>query len=111
MNVELAPPWLTQPGHPAPPGGPPQGRRDSTSARVRRLWSTAGDGRGGDALDNELSALGTFQHADLAWQPPADLDPQLADYLTASLAQLKRLVEDGVVQIAPDGSITPVDPA
>jgi hypothetical protein len=105
------PPWTGVPGvGPAPT--PPSGSAGPTSAVTRMLnaiWSSDGGGQGGRPLDEALTNLGDsyIENDRVVWDPPAELSPDYADYLSQSVAELNRLIETGVVEIDDDGNIRP----
>jgi len=105
-----APPWSAQTNDPASTEAPVEGVRESTTMKLQRAWSTTGQGDGGAILDKALTDLGeSYAEGDrVVWLPPADLDTEYADYLTASVGQLNQLITNGVVEIADDGTIRPV---
>jgi hypothetical protein len=85
------------------------GPRSAVTRTLAAIWSSDGGGQGGRPLDKALTDLGEsyIENDRVVWEPPADLSPAYADYLSQSVAELNRLIEAGVVQIDGDGNIRP----
>ncbi len=111
-SVSAPPPWAVVPGSAAPPSPATALAGRSTSAETRllkTLWYSDGGGQGGRPLDEALTNLGEsyIQGGRVVWELPTDLDSVYADYLSESVAQLNRLIEQGVMEIDSDGNIRP----
>jgi hypothetical protein len=88
---------------------PESGGPTSVTRLVETIWSGDGGGQGGRPLDETLSSLGTayVEGNRVVVELPEELDPTYADYLQASLAQLNRLIEEGVMQVDSEGNLQP----
>lgn len=110
----MAPPWAVVPGSVAPPtpaAAASAGRSTSAVTRLLdTLWYSNGGGQGGRLLDEALTNLGepyVGENGQVVWELPVDLDPDYADYLSESVAQLNRLIELRVVEIDAEGILRP----
>jgi len=74
-----------------------------------QVWSGDGGGQGGRPLDESLTGLGTayVDGSGVVVELPDELDATYADYLKESVAQLNRLIEQGVMQIDSEGNLRP----
>lgn len=77
------------------------------SMRLEAIWSSPG--RGQD-LDDLLSDLGNayVEEDRVMWDPPPDLDPAFANYLSRSVEELNSHFQAGILTIDEDGNIRPI---
>jgi hypothetical protein len=113
----LPPPWaaVAVPGSVAPPtpaAAASAGRSTSAATRLLdTLWYSNGGGQGGRPLDEALTSLGEsyVENGQVVWEfsEDEDLDPTYKDYLSESVAQLNRLIKQGVMVIDDQGQLKP----
>jgi hypothetical protein len=91
-------------------GDSPQPREASeTTRKLEDLWSSGGQGRGGEDLDEFLSGLGDpyIEEGRVKWDPPPDHDPIFVDYLSRSVEALNDRLQTGAIRIDAGGEIRP----
>jgi|SRR5687767_15959983 hypothetical protein len=79
------------------------------STELEAVWSDAGSGQGGDALDDLMTNLGSayIEAGRVQWIEEPGLHRVFIDYFKRSVTELNNRLQDGTLTLDENGNISP----